>query len=347
MQQSRTDQLIAASLVATVVLGAVLRAWLGGSGWLPIDFRHLRHAHTHMGWYGAIFPLAFAVWRGRGWWTPGSRVMAGYWVAVALSTAGFLRAGYGVEAIIGSTVELGVWLLVVFHNRAQLHWRREDWLAAVPVLVVLAAASIPPLAMTLRPDPALSARWVRTFLTLLLFGAGVPAALDRARFRAPPGALWGFAVVCCALWVGVLQHPWLLPGTLLLGGLLAGSAAVSRAARWDLRLGVGLMGGGLLAVAAGVLPFDPSVAVAGVHLAVLGPVLHGLHGDPARTTPTSVGLLGLVLVMCGAIVATTAWPTAPGAVIAAWSGGILAFGTAVWAVVPGERAAADREVSAS
>lgn len=339
---SGSSRLIALCLLLTVGFGAVLRAWLGGSGWLPWAFPHLRHAHTHVGWYGAVFPLAFTVWRTRGWWTPGPRLMSAYWFAVALSTFGFLRAGYGVEAIGGSTVVLAVWLLVAFHNRRHLHWRREDWLAAVPLLIVLAAASIPPVAFTLRRDPALSARWVRTFLTVLLFGAGVPAALDRARFRSPPGGLWAIAVVASALWVGVLPSAWLRLGTLLLGALLTGSTLVSSEARWDLRLGLLLMGLGLLVVATGLMPFSASVAVAGVHLAILGPVLHGLYGDPTRTTPLAVTLLFVLMVMCfgivtsGVEVATS--PPLSGAVIAAWSGGLLAVGTALWTVLPSERA---------
>lgn len=315
---------VALCLIGTLALGATLRAWLGGSGWLPHDFRHLRHAHTHLGWYGAIFPLAFGVWRRRGWWTPGKRLMASYWLAVLVALIGFVRAGYGVDAIAGSTWVLGTWVAVALRNREQLSWRREDWLAMVPVMVVLTAMSIPPIAVTLRRDPGLSARWVQTFMTVMLLGVGVPTALQRGGLRAPPAGLWALGVVACALWVGVLPMVWLQPGMWLLGGLLLGAAWVSRAARRELRFGVAAVGGGLLAVAAGLLPFGAGVAVAGIHLAVLGPVLGGLYGPPRGAPWLAPLLLALLLTMCTGIVLTSLGVVVPVGGGAVWTGGQIA-----------------------
>ncbi|MCO4763521.1 MAG: hypothetical protein KC502_18535 [Myxococcales bacterium] len=332
MSRAQSNWLIALALVGTVALGATMRAWFAGSGWLPLDFRHLRHAHTHLGWYGAIFPLAFGVWRADGWQLPGRAMMATYWVAVAVSTVGFVRAGYGPDAIAGSTGVLAVWLWVAFRNRHQVQPRRQHWSAAVPVLLVLAAMSIPPVAITLRRAPALSAAWVQTFLTLLLFGVTLPAALLRARFRAPPAWIWLVAVVAAAGWLGVLHRPELRWGPGLCGALLVGCAGLSDRARWDLRLVVGVAGLGWVAVAVGLLPFHTAVAVAGVHLVLLGPVLHGLVGPIDRVTPFSVITLGLLSIMCAAIWLPSLWPAPAWAQVAAWSGGALALSWSVWIV---------------
>lgn len=320
---------IGVSLGLTLLLGLILRAFLAGSGWLPGDFRHLRHAHTHLGWYGALFPLLFTALQHRKLWVPGPRAMAVYWLAVAVSTVGFVRAGYGIDAIAGSTAVLAVWLTLAWKNRRLLALRRTDWLAAVPVLLPLAALSIPPVAVTLRRDPALAARWVQTFLSLLLFGSVLPVALDRGRLRAPPGGMWLLATLGAAAWFGVVGGLWLQPAVVLLGGLLVGSAWVSRLARLDLRVLTGLMGGGLVAVGTGLVSADPAMAVAGIHLAVLGPVLVGLTGAGGRPGALSWLSHGALLLMCGAIATTPHLPAWPLPMVAAVSAVPVAAG-ALW-----------------
>lgn len=322
---------VALALVATVGLGALLRAYLAGSGWLPTDFRHLRHAHTHLGWYGALFPLAFRAWRADGRWVPGRRLSAAYWVAVGVSIGGFLRAGYGPEAIAGSTAVLGVWLAVAWRNRGALAER--SWFAAVPVLLLLAACSVGPVAAFVRRDPPLSARWVRTFLSLLLLGACLPAALARARLTAPPAWLWGLSVVGGAAYVGVAPGPVTAVALFGAGALLVRAALVSAGARTDLRLGVAAVGLGLLVVALRLTPLSTALAVAGVHLAVLGPVLHGLWGPVDRTPALAWVTQGTAVAMCAGIVAGSA----SGLVWAAWAGAAVATLVAGRALVQATR----------
>ena len=52
---------VLALLLATMTLGALLRAQLAGVGSVGI-FAYVRHAHSHLGYYGVLFPALWYVW---------------------------------------------------------------------------------------------------------------------------------------------------------------------------------------------------------------------------------------------------------------------------------------------
>src|SRR5690606_18324866 len=144
-----------------------------------------------------------------------------------------------------------------------------------PWAVLFASASIPAVAVLTDRDPALARSLVQGFVSALIFGVVVPAALRADRAPRPPAPLWIAAVVGAALAYGPWPAwpTWLLAAWL--GGLVALAGARSRAP-WTSRVMWAVLGVGMLAVATGLVPPDHSVKVAGLHLAILGPVLLAL-----------------------------------------------------------------------
>lgn len=62
-----------AALLGTIGLGVWLRWALAGAVDLLAPFGHLRHAHSHLGYYGLLFPLAWLGWKAAGATIPGRR----------------------------------------------------------------------------------------------------------------------------------------------------------------------------------------------------------------------------------------------------------------------------------
>ena len=159
------------------MLGAYLRWVLAGVLPLDWDFAHLRHAHSHLGYFGLLFPLAWLGWRRAGVALPGPRVLLVYSLANALAFFGFVRAGYGPEAIIGSTLVAVIWLRTSWQLRDR--WcDMDDPLAAVLPGVIAAEACVPFIAYFLDRDGRLAHGLVTMFLTLLLLAVIVPSALS-------------------------------------------------------------------------------------------------------------------------------------------------------------------------
>lgn len=265
---------VAASLVGTLGLGLWMR--LSMLGLLPVglDFAHLRHAHSHLGAYGVLFPLAFLAWQRRGAFTLPGAAMLAYGVATALSVVGFLTRGYGGLSMVGSTVVAAIWAWAAWGLRARLR-RPHDPLALVPLSIVAALACIPFIAFTLRKDPAFAHQLVTTFLGALLLLVVTPSALSAIGVR----VWWSPAVWLCGvlgvaslgLWENVLSRAGLVVYASALG------LSVWRApVRPVLRLAWTLLGAGLLAMALGLVPnLRPSVLGA-IHFLVLAPVLLSL-----------------------------------------------------------------------
>lgn len=265
---------IGVALAGTLLLGAWLR-W-GLTGRLPLvgDFANLRHAHSHLGYYGVLFPLAWAGWRQAGAETPGPRVLAVYAAATALAFVGFLRAGYGIEAIVGSTVAGIVWLATGWRLRGRVAaW--SDPLAPVLPGIVGAMACVPFVAMTLRSDPATAQALVATFLGALLLAVMVPSAFA-ARGVAVPGApLLTLAALLGACSLGIWPA-WPARIGLAGYGLWLVTAFGRRSLPLHLRLVWGLVGVGLVGMAAGLLPNVRPVVIGAIHFLVLSPVLGSL-----------------------------------------------------------------------
>ncbi len=264
---------VGAALITSLMLGSTMRWILAGRldpGW---DFGHLRHAHSHLGFYGLLLPLAWLAWRQAGQALPHPILLWTYALATLLAFLGFLREGYGPAAIVGSSLVAAIWLLSAWPLRRR--WSDpNDPLAMVLPGILAAEACVPPIAMFLRTSPVMGQAFVTTFLTLLLLAVAIPSAMAARDLRAPwsallIGALAGSASF--ALW----PSPWMRLGLALYALLLA------RAAWRDERIGHlrttwFLTSAGLLAVAAGALPTTRPVVIGAIHFLVLGPVLGSL-----------------------------------------------------------------------
>jgi len=260
------------ALAMTVLLGATLRWTLAGAGWPSWlgQWAHVRSAHSHLGYYGVLFPLMWAAWARMGLRAPGRVALAVYAFATAAACIDFARHGYAALSIAGSTVVLGTWFLTSL-SMARLLFRR-DWLATAAPAIWLACVAIPAVAvLSARGDP-LATPMVRAFLTWLLLGVVLSTSLRQAGAPAPPPWLHVPMVVGAGLALGPWPHP--LTHALLAGygALLLVTVARMRATLTTRALWA-VLGAGFVVVAAGRLGEQHLVAIAGIHFAVLGPVM--------------------------------------------------------------------------
>lgn len=303
---ARFAWLAGTSLLLGVTLGALLRGVFAGVS-LPFgSFAHLRHAHSHLGYYGVLFPLAWWAWAQAGPRPPGRVSTVVYGLAVLAATLGFAQDGYGLTAIVASTVVLAIWLGSAWRASRYLVQLRSWWAPATPAIIG-SAITIPLVAVFFRRDPALASELVQLFLTLLLFGVIVPAALARRAAPGPIAPLWLVGCLGAALALG----PWpawpSLAATALLGGQVLW-ASWRMDACWDLRLLWGTLGASLVVFGSGLVAETPALAVAGLHFAILGPVLVSLGRPLSPRGPRWLCLAyEVVVVVMSAAVALPPW----------------------------------------
>ena len=325
--------IVTGAAAITLGLGVWMRFWLAGAPAAKSDlvFAHVRHAHSHLGYYGLLFPLSWAALALAGDRRPSARTLMGYGGAVAIAITGFLAGGYTALSIAGSTAVGAIWLHVAFLNRKNARlWR--SWRALPPLGVLFGTLLIPPIGVLTPRDPALAAQLVRVFLTLILLNVFVPAALVRT--RPPIAPLWMAASLTAAMAsafpeLGGLSWAWVL----LAVGIARSAAELPQLLR-TLWTGLALS---FLAMPSPLLRHDSAVAIAGLHFIVLGPLLVTFAWH--RLSAVKPGLLAAYLlavgIMCAAILAqmpslTGRFPLALTASVAAWSGAaIFALGAAM------------------
>ncbi|MCA9570553.1 MAG: hypothetical protein KC656_22080 [Myxococcales bacterium] len=298
-----------ASLVGVLGMGVVLRGWLAGLWAPPLGFSELRSAHSHLAFYGLVFPGAWWAWSRRGAQPPGPRLLGLYAIAVLASTIAFAIHGYSPVSIAGSTVVLGVWILWAFPRFRHLGAR--SWEGVAGPVVLASAIAIPAVAvLSSRDDPAAGAV-VRAFLTWLLLGVAAPAALARAHAPAPAAWIVATATLGAGLALGPLPT---LPTRALLAaeGVILALAGLASTSSTPIRIGWTVVGAGLVALGAGLLPSSYPVTLAGLHFAALGPVLVTLL-RPRDSLLSGWSYLALVGTFSGAIAAPAfvggvAWP---------------------------------------
>jgi len=262
---------IVASLAGTVLVGVWLRWALAGSVSLAFPFAHLRHAHSHLGYFGLLFPLAWMAWRAAGAPAPGRRALIAYAVCTAVACVGFVHNGYGPVAIAGSTLVAAFWLWSAWPLRSRLK-KLQDPLGAVPLGIVASLACVPPIALNLRTNPELAHGFVSTFLSGLLLVVIIPSTLAGGRISPGPWPFFLVVGVLGALYLGVAPHPVTQVGLLAFAGLMIAPVLSSRLTL-HARVAWALVGLGLGAMAVGLLPNVRPVALGAIHFLILGPVL--------------------------------------------------------------------------
>lgn len=263
--------LIGASLIVAMLVGVWMRWMLAGAVPVSVPWNHVRHAHSHLGYFGVLFPLAWLGWRSAGARVPGRAVIAAYSVANVAAFVGFWRRGYGPLAIVASTCIAGFWLWSAFALRDRPS-RVRDPLGMVPFGIVLSLACVPPIAINLRSNPTLAHGFVSTFLAGLLFVVIVPSAFAARRISPGPWPAFLLVAVLAALCLGVAPHPVTRAGLLSYAAMIV-APCFSKRLELHARLPWALVGLGLGALALGVLPNTRSVALGAVHFLILGPVL--------------------------------------------------------------------------
>ncbi len=263
------------ALVGTLLLGILLRWVLTGLS-LPfgLQFKNLKHAHSHLGYYGILFPVVWLVWRQRGTFQLGAGVLSIYAVGVLLSTIGFVRAGYAIDSILGSTLVCGVWLLSAWKQRKEL-WQSMSWLSSAPLGVLLASCMIPPIAVFTRRDPTFALQLVQTFLSLLIFLVALPSVLSRLNVVAPWTLYWLVCGISGGLFLGVVPHPILGLGLVGMASWVFWGMFQNEEVSLDQQTLWLTWAVGIAALGLELIPNVHVVAIAGIHLTLLGPFLAG------------------------------------------------------------------------
>lgn len=277
------------ALLGTLGLGLYLRWALTGRFALVGTFAHLRHAHSHLGVYGLLFPLAWAGWARAEAPTPGPRSALLYGAATLLAFIGFATEGYRVPAIVGSTLVGGVWLTTGWRLAPFLRQLRHP-LAVVPFGVTASLACIPPIAMNLRTAPDVAHAWVATFLTTLQLVVLVPSMLAGERAQLVPWPALLLAGGLGSLALGAWSHPVSHVGLAAYASVLLvfGTRAALPLA---LRVSWVAVAAGLFGMATSLLPNTRPVAVGALHFLVLGALLPTLARHHAPLSGTALWAL--------------------------------------------------------
>lgn len=331
-------RLIAASLLGTVLIGLWLRWALAGAVGLPVAFAHLRHAHSHLGYFGILFPLAWLGWRAAGVRVPGRRATMLYAGCTVIACVGFVQSGYGGLAIAGCTAVAGLWVWSAWPLLGRMA-RLADPLGAVPLGLLGSLACVPPIALTLRSDPSLAHGFVSTFLAGLLLVVIIPSTLAGRRISPGPWPLLLMAGVLASLALGVLPAMATRAGLLLYAALLV-APALSRRLALHARVAWGLVALGLGGLAVGLVPNIRPVALGAIHFLILGPVLTSLAPLWLRRAVPSWawwaghltwGILSGALVAQAFVAAPWTWTLAAigGTGVVLWWAGVF-----IWRILP-------------
>lgn len=307
----------AIGLISTLLLGLWLRWYLAGVG-VPLPtgttYSNLRHAHSHLGYYAVLVPLAWlAAEASSGRKILGRQAMWFYAGSILIATVGFLQAGYGLLGIIGSTAVSLFWLVAAWRIASRAR-APDDPLVAVLPGTLLSLLCIPLIASSLRSNPAFAASAVQSFLTILLFLVIAPGAVAALGLR----QRWGWGTVATGAMAALSLGLWPSAATRI-GLALHACYWLDTAWRIEARVfAVPWYAGaiGLLAVAAGVVPLSHDVAIGAIHFLILGPFLSALaHHRVSPRLPAhawwwhhgGTALLAGPLVLRGLTVADTRW----------------------------------------
>lgn len=276
---SRWASVLAVTLVLTALFGVALRVDLA-SGALSaggLEFANVRHAHSHLGFYGFLTLAWWLVLRER------EALILPRWLGpihlavVAVSTVLFTSSGYVVSTIVLSTVVAASWLFVAWRSR-----RAKGWLALAPWGVLAGTLLVPAIAVMARRDFGLSRQLAHVFVALMVLWVFVPMAL--AGLRVPVVSRWAWLITTAIgstylVFAGADPDawPWPLGLFLSLAGallLIALWRAREEVLAWPRPLSFVWVSMALGLVVLGLVPplQIEATRLAALHFTVLGPV---------------------------------------------------------------------------
>ena len=315
-------KLVAIALAITLLVGLWLRLGLASVVSLA-HFPFLRHAHSHMGYYGVLFPLAWFAWYQAGIKTIHSSLYKIYALATTAAFIGFVRSGYGVTAIAASTIIAVIWLIAAYPTTKRIK-KLQDPLGGVFFGIILAETCTPFVAIFLDSDPALAYNFVGTFLSLLLLLVVIPSALSLHKVK----IFWPLFLVSGtlgSLFFGLWNHEISRLGLFIYATML-GWGVKNSLFKIHLRIIWMLLVVSFWALASGTLPLLPVTIIAGVHFIILGPVIASLADSWfKRPLPSLMWYFGYTTVgiMSGALVAQGLEIAGPTSLIAAIGGALI------------------------
>lgn len=292
-------------VVFTMALGVFMRWGLVAGFPAGLDFGHLRHAHSHAGYFGVLVAGWWLVARAQG--IPISpRAVHAYALSALLTSVLFAGMGYRWPTMALSTLLAGFWL-----HGGLLQWRARGgaWLDGAPAGLVAGVSLVPVVAVMARRDFEFSRDLAHLFLALLLFTVFAPAAWQASGYvrrrsilvhlvlssggavglifpaqTSPVGPLMLAFFALWLLWVVVVESPW----------------------GWHWRVLWSVFPMALLAAAAFPALHGHPWRMAGLHTITLGPILMTLAWFAFRVHPplwltlaygACVGLMNALLVM--------------------------------------------------
>jgi hypothetical protein len=260
-------------LAGTVTLGLLLR-WEFVTGFLTelgFSFAHVRHSHSHAGYYGVLVLPSLWALRRRGLIVP-QPLLLGYVGSAALASLLFAFMGYAWPTITLSTFILGVWIFIAVRWWRNCGISQNSWFDVVPWGVVCGGLVVPAIAVSASRNPELSLQLAHFFLALLLLGGFVPAAfgLFGVRRRIPLAGVIAAVVGGAAALAFRLLDLYMLPLLLFLAWVYITAVVGSKVPallKLDWLLLVLFLPG-----AAFDLGDANNLRIAGIHYTVLGPV---------------------------------------------------------------------------
>ena len=283
------------TLIATAAMGVALRLDLasGAVTGVGIDFANLRHAHSHLGFYGFLT---------LGWWLV-LRDLKPMWVprwlpplhlgVVALATLWFATSGYVVATIALSTLVASSWLYVAWRSRGV-----PGWVGLARWGVLAGTLLVPAIAVMARRDFQLSRQLAHVFVALMVLWVFVPVSLSA--LKVPVMGRYGWLLTTAigsSYLVFADTWPWPLGLFLSLAGAQLGLAIRTTSRTWPRHLALAWWAMAMGLIALGLVPplHLEATRLAALHFTVLGPIaltlLHRVAPDREASRLRRQGLL--------------------------------------------------------
>lgn len=299
-------------LAVTAITGLIFRMQMAGVKLDLLQDLDLRRAHSHLGYYGVLFPMAWLALVSAKWQVPLYRGFVFYSLIVIASFVGFLWEGYGLLSIVTSTIVLAIWIIFVWQNRTFINFTKGNWLHSIPISIILSAGLIPIVALKSGDGSGVARNIAETFLALLMFGVFVPSILHRGITSPPSAKAWTLACVMTSIDISNLYETWIFGlGTVFLGYLLFQTLVIEFSnKKIPLRLLLYWVGFSISVILIGlrIIPQTHMTAIAGIHFLILGPILLSffkLHLNKKFPMIIDVGYELSLLIMVAAIALPT------------------------------------------